>query len=281
MPYLLGLSRTTPLFGVLGGVIAVAAFERSLDGAPVDMWLRRMTPGFVTARLRWQTRWLSIAALCTLTGLALVAGRSHPHAAKLVYLTPVAVGALGWMRARHGRPLTTVGALAGAAALVCLGWSAVHDRRAAPLGSREAALFAWIQESTPGTALFVVPPGMDTFRYYARRSIYVDLKLFSPAVPRVVPLWRTRLDEVADPDPATLRHRGWPDIEVHWDRRYAARNTPERIAWLLRHTGAEYFVSRSGLPDAAPLWDKALASADFAVAFHNDRYDVYRLATGR
>ena len=96
----------------------------------------------------------------------------------------MAVGALGWMRARHGRPLTTVGALAGAAALVCLGWSAVHDRRAAPLGSREAALFAWIRSPRRALRSSLSLPGMDTFRYYARRSIYVDLKLFSPAYAR-------------------------------------------------------------------------------------------------
>jgi hypothetical protein len=237
-----------------------------------------MTGGFQVSRLSWQTRWVLIATLITLTGLALLASRTHPHVAKLVYLIPVFVGALGWMLARHGRPLTPVVALAGAVALACLGWSAVHDRKVAPVPSREAGLFEWVQRSTPGTALFVVPPGMDTFRYYARRSVYVDLKLFSPAVPRAVPVWRTRLEEIADPDPATLQHHGWPDIEVHWDRRYAARNTPERIAWLLRHTEADYFVSRSGLPGAAQLWDDTLASAHLVVAYHNDRFDVYRLS---
>ena len=42
-PYLLGLSRTTPLFAVLGGAIAVAAFELSLDRDPLRMWARRIT----------------------------------------------------------------------------------------------------------------------------------------------------------------------------------------------------------------------------------------------
>jgi hypothetical protein len=251
---------------VLGGTIAVAAFELSLDRDPWCMWARRITA------------WLSIAALATIVGIALIAGRNFAHVGKLVYLVPVCVGALGWLRVRDGRPLTTVLALAGAVALACFGWSAVHDRKVAPVPSRDAGLFQWAQQSTPGTALFVIPPGMDAFRYYSRRSVYVDLKLFSPAVPRAVPVWRARLDEIADPDSATLQHQGWPGIEVHWDRRYAVRNTPDRIAWLLRHTGADYFVSRSGLPGAAPLWENTLASAHLVTAYHNDRYEVYRLA---
>jgi hypothetical protein len=123
-----------------------------------------------------------------------------------------------------------------------------------------------------------VPPGLERFRFYARRSVYVDLKLFSPAVPRAGPLWRTRLEEVADPDAATLQPRGWPSIETPWDRSYAARNTPERIAWLLRYTGADFFVSQAGIPGAAPISEDTLASAHLVCAYRNDRYEVYQLA---
>jgi hypothetical protein len=278
-PYMLGLSRTTPLFAVLGGAIGIAAFERSLDRDPLHIWLQRAASAVGTRSQSWQMQWLPIGAVAVLLALALFVSRNHPHAGMAVYLVPVLIGGFGWMRARLGQSLTGPALLAGTVAIVCLGWSADHDRRIAPVGSRDAGLFEWARQETPGTALFVVPPGMDTFRYYARRSVYVDLKLFSPAVPRAVPLWRTRLEEIADPDPTTLQHHGWPAIEVFWDRRYAACNTPERIASLLRHTGADYFVSQSGLPGAAPLRVDTLQSAHLAVAYHNRRYDVYRLAT--
>jgi hypothetical protein len=282
-PYLLGLSRTTPLFGVLGGTIAVAAFEQSLDRGPLHTWARRMATAarLETWHLSWQTPWLLISALAAIVGLALFASTHPAHASKLVYLIPVVVGTLGWLRDRQARPLGDVVSVAGAVALACLGWSVVHDRTVARVGSQEAGLFEWAQQSTPGPALFIVPPGMERFRFYARRSVYVDLKLFSPAVPRAGPVWRTRLEEIADPDAATLQQRGWPSIEAPWDRSYAARNTPERIAWLLSNTGADFFVNQLGIPGGATISEDTLTSAHLASAYRNDRYEVYRLAWQR
>jgi hypothetical protein len=279
LPYLLGLSRTTPLFGVLGGTIAAAAVEQSLDRDVLYVWARRIrsTRGVETA-LSWHTGGPLSATLAAIIGVALFTSRYPDYVRKLVYLIPVVVGAFGWLRARRGQSLTSAGIVASAVAVGCLGWEALYDRKVAPVAAEEAGLFEWAQLSTPGPALFIVPPGMEEFRFYARRSVYVDLKLFSPAVPRAAPVWRMRLEEIADPDTATLQSRGWPSIESPWDRRYAARNTPERIAWLLRTTGADYFVSQVGLPGAASISDDALASARLASAYGNDRYNVYRLA---
>jgi len=280
-PYLLGLSRTTPLFGVLGCTIAVAAFERCLDRGPVRTWARtisQVTGGSEATRLSWHIRWLLVATLIAIIGLSLVASRNLAHVGKLVYLIPVVLGVFAWRRSRRGRPLTTLSTVAGVVALACLAWLMAHDRKAAPVPPQQDGLFEWVQRSTPGAALFIVPPGMEKFRYYARRSIYVDLKLFSPAVPRAAPVWRTRLEEVADPDAATLQQRGWPGLRVHWDRSYAARNTPARIAWLLRRTGADYFVRDVEVRGAAPISQDALSRAQLLSAYGNGRYEVYRLA---
>ena len=99
----------------------------------------------------------------------------------------------------------------------------------------------------------------------------------TPGDPRLVRLWRQRLEKVAAPDRLAREARGWGGT-VEWDRTYAGRNTPERIESLLRETGADYFVwDRQGLRvppfvnrDRAP--DPALA-----IAFENARYEVYRL----
>ncbi|HEX5386785.1 MAG TPA: DUF6798 domain-containing protein, partial [Gemmatimonadales bacterium] len=127
-------------------------------------------------------------------------------------------------------------------------------------------------------ALFIVPPGMEGFREYARRSIYVDFKLFPASTVSAVPEWRERLDLISAPDGAARAAAGWPAVPL-WDRSYASRNTPARIAELLRTTGADYFVwDRRGLD--VPPYVSLPRDPDPAVhvVYANDRFEVYALA---
>ena len=77
-------------------------------------------------------------------------------------------------------------------------------------------MYAFARAAPPRDALFIVPPGLDAFRFFARRGIYVDWRLFPTPVPALLPLWRHRLDEVAAPDTHTLQARGWPAVPL-WD----------------------------------------------------------------
>ena len=62
-----------------------------------------------------------------------------------------------------------------------------------------------------------------------------------------------------------------------WDRSYAAHNTPERIAWLLSRTGADFFVRDLATPGATLMAPEALASVGLTVAYRNQRYEVDEL----
>lgn len=263
LPFQLSLSRTTPILLALSSVSAAAALEagflqtdngkRSLRGVA---WLA--TRGVQTATLVClvviQVKWSWQVGLCC--GIA--------------GLTAVAV------RQRFGyRTLTTVW-------LVALAGSLVLFARSAPLAAQvstdQEQLLRWARSDTPVDALFIVPPGFQEFRIYARRSVYVDFKTVTPGNSTLVMLWRQRLEQVAAPDGLAREARGWEGVP-EWDRTYAGRNTPARIESLLRGTGADYFVwDRHGLRippfvarDRAP--DPALA-----IAFEDARYEVYRLA---
>jgi hypothetical protein len=145
------------------------------------------------------------------------------------------------------------------------------------LSPDEAGLYRWAA-GTPTNALFIVPPGLQGFRFYGRRSVYVDFKLFPPATPSSSPEWRRRMELVAAPDRLALRSPGWSGVP-QWDRTYANRNTPARIVTLLRETGADYLVwDRSGLdlPPYVPIERPDVPG--LALAFHNSRFEVYALA---
>jgi hypothetical protein len=199
---------------------------------------------------------------------------------------------VGWQLPLAGLVIATVGlrvvsgssrvrwALAAlSAAVVALGIARIADgtRLRAPLSPEEAELYRWARTTAP-RSLFVIPPGLQGFRFYARRSVYVDFKLFPPATPASAPEWRRRMELVAAPDSLALRSPGWLGVP-QWDRTYANRNTPERIAQLLGVTGADYLVwDRRGLevPPYVPVNRAAVGGA--TLTYSNARFEVYGLA---
>jgi hypothetical protein len=87
------------------------------------------------------------------------------------------------------------------------------------------------------------------------------------------------MELVSDPDRLALRSGGWSGVP-QWDRTYANRNTPARIAALLRETSADYLVwDRAGMdvPPYAPL-APGPDVPDLRIAFANDRFKVYQIA---
>lgn len=260
----LHLSRTTPLLLVLAMVAFGAALERRLISpqgpAVTSAWLlgAALASLALATLLLVQVRWQPLLVACLVLALAsLLAWRSG------VLRKPV-LGA--WLAL----------ALAGFVSTVA------EARLRAEPEPGAVALYAWARTETPREALFIVPPGAEAFRLFARRGVYVDFKTFPAATPALIPTWRARLEQVATPDRLALEARGWPGVD-HWDRTYANRNTPSRIAALLRTTGADYFVwDRHGLQVPPFLPIDRTPDARLKQVFANERFIVYRLReTGR
>lgn len=263
LPFQLHLTRTTPLLLVLSAVAVAAAFERELLS-------RQQTDGYV----RWGRLvfWCAVIPICL---LLLFSGTkwSLPVVILIVFgLITVAV----CQRAVQQKYLTGLWSLVAVAALVVHGQATTLD---APLAGEEAELYAWVQGDTAKDTLFIVPPGMEAFRHYGLRSVYVDFKLFPTAMPALLPEWRRRLEQVAAPDAIALTGRGIPWV-AEWDRTYANRNTPGRIADLLSETDADYLVwDRQGLERPPYVSVDRPDDPRVSVCFENDRFRVYRKST--
>ena len=243
IPYLLHLSRTSPLLLVLGAAPALAALES----------------GSVYRPLRW--------ALGIVLAILLLFPWS-PGVVWFVMLTLLALLDRHGLGPRHAPKV----ALA-VVATIALAQVVASDKLEAPIPPEEQALYTWVRAGTPLEAMFIVPPGFQQFRTYTDRGVYVDFKLFASATPGAIPEWRRRLELIAAPDSATLGRSGWPGVSA-WDSAYARHNTPARIARLLRETGMDYLVlDLTSVPPGAA----SRASKDLTTAYAGERYRVLTL----
>jgi len=267
LPFLLTLTRTSPLLVVLLAVLAIGGLERFLDNR------NSAVPFHLPVGVA-----LGIALALLLRMFGIWEGASLTLLLLALLLRGLGVGST---QARVG-PRLLGGGLAVVALVALVATLRTDKLEVTP--SREAAeLFEWSRERTPRDALFIVPPGLEEFRWFAERGAYVDFKLFPPASIDSIATWRERLDEVAAPDRHARSLDGWRAAR-DFDRCYAARNTPERIAALLTSSGASYLVW-----DADGLRIPPLTGSDrtpvhgLAEVFHNARFTVYRLlsTTGR
>lgn len=257
LPYQLDLTRTTPLVVVLSVLLMLAV-----------CWNVSMKDESPSRR----TAWLAcIAALASLVLLAV------DWPITMLLLIAMAVG-LSVLRVNYRTPIMAYAL--GAVAVVALIFTA-RDPRDAPAPPPEAAaLYAWAGDSTARDALFIVPPGFRAFRLLAGRPIYADFEMFPITSAAAGLEWRQRLERIAAPDAFTASQRGWSPGVPLWDRSYAVRNTPSRIASLLRETGARYFVWDSlaaEIPPYTPLQRPDTPAA--RVVFGNARFKVYELSS--
>lgn len=262
LPYLLSLTRTSPLLVALVAVLIVGGLSHHLGraaghDAPFQLLLAVATALAVLMELRLFVEWnAALVALLALGAAVALAGR------------------------RDGLRRLAVVAVLAAVTAVAGGQLRRFDRVEAVPSPEAAQLYAWIRRQTPPGAVFVVPPGLEEFRWYAERSVYVDFKSFPPASARAIAAWRDRLDDVAAPDRAARAAHGW-DAAREFDRCYAARNTPARIAALLTRSGADYFVwDADGLRIPPQTGSDRTAVPGLGEVFRNARFVVYRASAG-
>ncbi len=262
LPFQLHLTRTTPLLLVLSAVAATTAFEREV-----------LCRGESHGPLRWGRVlfWCPVIWICL---TLILGGTVWTPALVAMVLLGLATTALTLHQGFKGHKI-----LVGVwivAALVAVLWHGQASTLDAPLTLEETELHTWARNDTADDALFIVPPGMEAFRYYGQRSVYVDFKYFPTATPELLPEWRRRLEQIAAPDSIALEAKGFPSV-AEWDRTYANRNTPRRIAGLLAETDADYLVwDRQGLdrPPYVPVDRRG--DPRVGICFENDRFCVYR-----
>jgi hypothetical protein len=112
------------------------------------------------------------------------------------------------------------------------------------------------------------------FRLFARRSVYVDFKLFSVAQPRHAWMTRTRIEQIARPDAETLAASGWEGI-VLWDQAFIEAADCTGIARLIEETEADYLV-RPAHDATGRLHPPRDCGTGLPTVFANADYVVYR-----
>jgi hypothetical protein len=264
--FALDLSRTTPLFFALCGVAAAAALP-----GPEERFSTGEARGIAH-------RVFAFSAMLACGVVLLLNFGTRVGAGWMLLLAMVSLVTYGAVR----KGMVAKGAaavLVSFSALAVVGFVRGLEIRTVP-DPPQRALYAWARGETSEGALFLVPPGMEAFRLEARRSVYVDFKSFPPSQPALGWDWRQRLEEIVDYDAKALETaRGWPGI-YWWDRAYAKRNPPRRIAELLTSTGADFFVQDRlyrQLPPHLPSDDAHSEWPGLTIAYENSRYRVYRL----
>ena len=181
----------------------------------------------------------------------------------------------GWALSRRYHSLRPTAMLYAAGGLAGLALLATGGR-STKAASAASSLHTWAKDSTAPGSLFIIPPGLHDFRVGAERPVFVDFALFPGSIPSLVPEWRRRLELVSAPDRLALAARGWPGVPL-WDRAFANRNTPSRIADLLEVTGADYLVwDREGLQASPFVPIPREPDERVRLAYHDGRFEVYQ-----
>ncbi len=260
-PFQLHLSRSSPLLLTMAALALVSVF----DGAVSEDALSGAS-AISSLRLFW------LALMLTFAFLLVVQVKWSPLLALLFAASLSArLAELARWRQATAALMLALGVFAGV--------DAVRSAKLeTPLEAEKRTLFSWGAAQTAKDALFITPPGLEEFRYYTRRSQYVDFKIFPASRNSLICEWRRRIDLVAAPDKQSLENRGWDGI-IYWDRSYAVANTPARIAALLLETHADYLVyDRYGL-QVPPFLDVVDTPDDrLRIAYENSRFRVYRLS---
>jgi hypothetical protein len=172
----------------------------------------------------------SVSAMAAVTIGWALAWRAFDAVATRCARLGALASALGWLP-RFGVSLLALGAL-GAVGWDRTGDFAARSNMLSPQGPGGGMkpVYDWIAASTPRDALFVTPPGLETFRLQARRAIIADWKAV-PHLPDEVMEWYRRLEDVS----ARRGFRGRHDLDAGY-----RSMTPERLTSLRNKYGADH-----------------------------------------
>ena len=244
LPYILDLSRSSPLLWVLASALAAAGAEVAWrTGDSITVFLIGCIAILIVIL---NYHWDGFAVTAMLLGLASVAG--------LVVRT---------------RFLPTVSAAIGvvAAAVSVSTASAPLDRDA-----NFRAFYEWAQEQTPKDAIFIAPPFVADIRELAQRPVWVDFRAVSMAQPDQIMLSRERHEQITPGFEVLPDVGGWSGAR-NWTIAYGLKHDASSIAAVLDRTQAAYFVTYQ--PDE-PL---EIAGAGLKIAYADEH--VLVLEAGR
>ncbi len=243
LPYVLDLSRSSPLLWVLSSALAAAAAEVAWrSGDRLSAYLIGGIAALIIA-LNFQWGVVSVAALV------------------------VSVLAI-FLATETGKTIPALLAATGVAALIISMTTASISLDRDP---KMKAFYEWARDETPKDAMFIAPPFIADIREFAQRPVWVDFRAVSMAQPDQIMLSRER-HEVITPGFETLpKIGGWAGARM-WTLAYGAKHDAPSITAVLKATSASYFVTYK----AHELND--IAGAGLSIAYTDDHALVLELS---
>ena len=217
---------------------------------------------------KWSPRWVAAAVITLLVGgYALAAGglagptardfllgRSTPLLLTTLLTAAVLFAASARPRPRsryrYPSPSACFGGLASVLVVCALGWGRWFGLNYIPEDSADyLRLATWAKANTPKDATFLVPPGEQSWRLAALRSIVINFKAI-PQTSAEMPEWQRRMQHVTGQDNLMVFAGNFPSTLQQLDAAYAAR-TPDELLSTARHFGATYILTNHPLPENA------------------------------
>lgn len=242
LPYVLDLSRSSPLLWVLSSALAAAAAEVAWRCG--DRLTACLIGAVTTLILALNYQW----------GLV-------PVAALAVSLLSV------FLLKKQGLTIPAMIAATGVAAMIA---SVITASASLDRDPTMKAFYQWARDETPKDAMFIAPPFIADIREFARRPVWVDFRAVSMSQPDQIMLSRERHEQITpgfEDLPAT---GGWAGARV-WTVAYGNRHDAASIAAALKATNATYFVTYK----AHALDD--IAGAGLKIAYADDHTVVLEL----
>jgi hypothetical protein len=131
------------------------------------------------------------------------------------------------------------------------GWPRLGLRPVAGDGADYLAVCDWARENTPTDAVFVVPPGEQSFRLRARRAIVVNFKGI-PQLSAEMAEWRDRLSAVFGIEDLAGLRGTFEQKLIEMNRRYAKRPR-EAVEAVAARYGADFVVVERPWDGVEPL----------------------------
>ncbi len=245
LPYVLDLSRSSPLLWVVSAAFASAAAEKAWARGDRGSLFLIGAPIFAIVAANYQ--WSGVAVFALIISLMPVLGEAVPKIPRLFFAGAIAV--------------------AGTGAVI------VSVITTTPPLDRDPNLkdfYLWARKDSRPDGMFVAPPFIADIREFAQRSVWVDFRAVSMAQPDQMMESRRRHEAITPGFEALPPIGGWQGARL-WTLAYVTRHTTMSVVDLLRRTGADYFVTY--VSDTS----SEIAGAGLKIAYADDHVLVLEL----